>query len=96
VFLDESQGRQDLHLIDLARMFAPRRRRFRWKIKDLAQLKYSMPPAWVEKYWDRFLVDYLGAEAPSQQRRYDRTVGRKVAAMRRHDRRKAARRRKEP
>ena len=95
VFLDESHGRQDLYLIDLARMFAPRRRQFRWRVKDLAQLKYSMPPAWVENYWDAFLADYLGADAGSQRQRYDRAVNRKVAAIRGHDQRNAARRREE-
>ena len=39
VFLDESAGDVSLYLIDLARMFAPRWRKFRWRVKDLAQLK---------------------------------------------------------
>lgn len=81
VFMDERDGAMDLTLIDLARVFVPRRRRRRWRVKDLAQLKYSMPDRWVQQCWDEFFTGYLGgsgavAEASSMQRAIDRRVGR--------------------
>jgi len=85
IFLDQRDGRTDLYLIDLARMFSPRRR-FRWRVKDLAQLKYSMPPAWVERFWQTFAARYF-AGADSARRSYERAIGRKVSAMRRARRR---------
>ena len=59
IFLDETAAGPKLYLIDLARVFRPRWRTFRWRVKDLAQLKHSMPAAWVEPYWDGFLDAYL-------------------------------------
>jgi tRNA A-37 threonylcarbamoyl transferase component Bud32 len=59
VFAADAAGGLELSLIDLARVFAPRRRRFRWFVKDLASLKFSMPRSWVQPCWDRFLCDYL-------------------------------------
>jgi tRNA A-37 threonylcarbamoyl transferase component Bud32 len=55
VFADEHAGRLDLYLIDLARVFRPRWRRFRWRVKDLAQLHYSLPAEWKRKWWDALL-----------------------------------------
>ena len=64
VFLDRRDGRLDLYLIDLARMFAPRWRKRRWLIKDLAQLRFSMPPEWVKHHWQAFMCHYMeGAPA---------------------------------
>ena len=60
VFLDESAGEVTLRLLALARMFRPRLRRFRWRVKDLAQLKYSMPEPWVRQEWEAFLDAYFG------------------------------------
>ena len=92
VFLDDSAGRCELYLIDLARMFAPRWRRFRWFVKDLAQLKYSMPAAWVAEYWALFLAEYFPGVAPAVRRLFDRAVDRKVVSMRRRaERRRRAR-----
>jgi tRNA A-37 threonylcarbamoyl transferase component Bud32 len=85
VFLDDTPDGPRLRLIDLARCFAPRWRRFRWRVKDLGQLKYSMPPAWVEQYWGEFLTGYL---AGGGQARWERAIARKVAAMRRRHRRR--------
>jgi len=94
VFLADSGEGFELHLIDLARMFLPRRRRFRWRVKDLAQLRHSMPPQWVEAHWEAFLRAYLGDPGPRRLRRWRRAVERKVAYMRwrldRRARRKAA------
>jgi len=90
VFLDASGDEVSLYLIDLARMFAPLRRKFRWRVKDLAQLKYSMPPPWVEACWDGFLDAYL-ARCPGRRDRCDRAIDRKVTAMRLRARRHALR-----
>ena len=91
VFLQESPGGAKLHLIDLARAFAPRWRRFRWRVKDLAQLKYSMPADWADIYWDDVLDQYL-ARLGGRRRRLAAAVDRKVAAMRRRGRGRRKRR----
>ncbi|MHC4982882.1 MAG: lipopolysaccharide kinase InaA family protein [Planctomycetota bacterium] len=90
VFLDDSQGRMAVYLIDLARMFRPRWRRFRWRVKDLAQLKYSMPDSWTDRYWEVFLAAYLGSDADRNFARFARAVDRKVMWMRRRQGRKAS------
>jgi tRNA A-37 threonylcarbamoyl transferase component Bud32 len=87
IFLDAAAGGPGLYLIDLARAFAPRWRRFRWRVKDLAQLKYSMPSEWLEKHWEAFLGGYL-ADAREDTRRWAKAVDRKAADMlRRHRKR---------
>jgi len=88
VFLREAPGGPELYLIDLARAFRPRWRRFRWRVKDLAELKYSMPPAWVEDHWERFLTGYLGGAGDVGK--WSAAIDRKVARMRRRQRRKAS------
>ena len=88
VFLHDSPGGMSLQLIDLARMFAPRWRRFRWRVKDLAQLKYSMPDPWVQEYWDDFLGIYLDICGGGRDR-YFRAIDRKAASIRRRAERKA-------
>jgi len=83
VFLDERHGSTELYLIDLARVFAPRFRRMRWWIKDLAQVKYSMPQRrWVEGYWGLFLREYLGRDGDWAAQAVNRRIDRKVALMR--------------
>jgi len=81
VFLSESDEAFELCLIDLARMFRPRWRRLRWRVKDLAQLKYSMPAQWVASRWDAFLTAYLGEADAGAAGRYHRRIDRKVAEM---------------
>ncbi|MCJ7544588.1 MAG: lipopolysaccharide kinase InaA family protein [Phycisphaerae bacterium] len=81
VFLEERSNEIQLCLIDLARMFAPRWRVFRWRVKDLAQLKYSMPPPWVQEHWDAFLRRYLERTRWRQGDRYNRAVDRKACAI---------------
>jgi tRNA A-37 threonylcarbamoyl transferase component Bud32 len=93
VFLHESDDNVSLYLIDLARMFAPRRRTFRWRVKDLAQLKYSMPASWVQSHWDAFLAAYL-AGCPGREEQYSRAIDRKEASIRRRALRRARRRAK--
>lgn len=87
VFLHERGGGFSLYLIDLARMFAPRWRRFRWRVKDLAQLKYSMPAVWVDRHWEAFLVDYL--DGGEDIGRWITAVDSKAAAMRKRQQRKS-------
>lgn len=85
IFLDEAVDGPRLYLIDLARAFVPRWRRFRWRVKDMAQLKYSMPAEWVDKHWDAFLDGYL-TRAGRNRRRWARAIDRKVASMLRRQR----------
>jgi tRNA A-37 threonylcarbamoyl transferase component Bud32 len=91
VFLHEHDGQLSLYLIDLARAFVPKWRRFRWRVKDLAQLKYSMPWLWVEQNWEEFLRAYLGEHADVEFPRWDVAIERKVGWMQGRRRRRDAR-----
>ncbi|MFB3893777.1 MAG: lipopolysaccharide kinase InaA family protein [Phycisphaerae bacterium] len=94
IFLDDRGDDFDLYLIDLARMFRPRWRKFRWRVKDLAQLKFSMPREWVDGHWETFLGEYLakmGIDAGLEDR-YRRAIDSKAAWMLRRRQRTAARR----
>ena len=82
VFVEEAADGPRLYLIDVARVFLPRWRRFRWRAKDLAQLKYSMPSPWVAQYWGGFLGGYL-ARVGGDIGRWSDAIDRKVASMRR-------------
>lgn len=91
IFLDVSGEGPLLSLIDLARAFRPRCRRFRWRVKDLAALKYSMPPAWVDGWWPAFLEEYAVRCGPAvDPRQFRNAVERKASWMRRRHHRKAA------
>ncbi len=81
VFVDDRGGRGDLYLIDLARMFRPRWRRFRWRVKDLAELHYSLPGEWKARWWGEFLRLYLGGGDSLGLARWDRAVQRKSARI---------------
>jgi tRNA A-37 threonylcarbamoyl transferase component Bud32 len=85
IFLHDCEGNLRLYLIDLARAFRPQRRVFRWRVKDLAQLKYSMPWMWVKMQWKRFLEEYLGVFGEEDFARWDAAVEAKVRRMARHD-----------
>ncbi|MCD4825960.1 MAG: lipopolysaccharide kinase InaA family protein [Phycisphaerae bacterium] len=89
IFLHEHSGGFDLNLIDLARIFKPSLRKFRWRVKDLAQLKYSMPRLWVERCWERFLAGYLNTENRAALGCWERAISAKVRRMQRRDERKA-------
>ena len=90
IFLDATNDDVELYLIDLARVFAPVSwRRFRWRVKDLAELKYSMPSAWVERYWDDFLKMYLSDDKSFLK--WSKAIDKKVAWMLRRQRRKELR-----
>jgi heptose I phosphotransferase len=90
VFAHDRGQAADLYLIDLARVFRPRWRTFRWRVKDLAQLHYSMPAAWVEKYWPRFLEQYLTPDRSGDGDRWQRAIVRKSESIRRRQLRKTA------
>ncbi|HDZ20004.1 hypothetical protein LCGC14_0335230 [marine sediment metagenome] len=91
LFLDEGADGDELYLIDLARVFRPRWRRFRWRVKDLAQLKYSMPARWVDGSWERFLTRYLGPEQTDLRATFEAAVDRRLGWMqRRHERKRSA------
>ena len=85
VFLDEAAGPGALFLIDLARMFSPRWRKFRWRVKDLGQLYYSMPDDWVGEHWPEFLREYLGTSDDGTMRKWRRAVRRKADRIRRRE-----------
>ncbi len=89
VFLHEQPDGFELYLIDLARAFRPRWRRFRWRVKDLAQLKYSMPPQWIDRQWESFLRACLHAASEAEFARWSAAIGRKTARMQRRAKRKA-------
>jgi len=92
IFLYEHDGVIELNLIDLARVFRPVRRQFRWRVKDLAQLKYSMPPAWVSYHWDRFISEYLDMTGQNDRPGWDLAISSRIDRMhkrqQRHDKSK--------
>jgi tRNA A-37 threonylcarbamoyl transferase component Bud32 len=90
IFLHEGEQGAAVYLIDLARMFQPRRRLFRWRVKDVAQLKYSMPPQWADAQWNTFMDAYLGDETELRPQ-FDAAVDKKVAWMQARSQRQAAR-----
>ena len=87
IFLDQTPEGPQLYLIDLARLFSPRLRFCRWRVKDLAQLKFSMPAQWVQSYWPAFMDTYLAGASGAAC--YERAIDRKVAWMSNRARRKA-------
>jgi hypothetical protein len=70
-------------LIDVQRLFRPRFRRRRWRVKDLAALWSSMPPQLPPSVGLRFLALYLGRR-PRRWRRLARAVDRKARRIRGH------------
>ncbi len=90
IFMDTSSQRVELYMIDLARMFRPRWRRFRWLVKDLAALKFSMPGEWTDGYWDEFMNIYLGPEAAERADAFNRAIDKKVRWMNKRHAAKAA------
>ncbi len=78
LFVAEHATEYRLSLIDLQRAFRPRWRANRWRVKDLAQLNYSTPPAIVPRTLRiRFLLDYLGHDRLSTA---DRSLVRRILA----------------
>jgi tRNA A-37 threonylcarbamoyl transferase component Bud32 len=67
IFAHPTDGRIDLYLIDLARVFHPQWRRWRWRVKDLAALKYSLGRRWTTAHWATLVDVYettLGSPLP--------------------------------
>jgi heptose I phosphotransferase len=85
-------GRTQFTLIDLQRLFAPRWRLRRWRVKDLAQLNYSAPIRLVTRAdrW-RFLCTYLPAASRDERRWWMHDIVAKSRRIARHDRRRRAR-----
>jgi len=88
IFLDDRDGRMELYLIDLARVFRPRWRKFRWQVKDLAQIRYSMPEDWASHHWEEFLRMYLGEARHEELPRWRSAVAGKAGLIRRRDERR--------
>ncbi len=78
VFLHKGQ----VSLIDLARMFKPRWFNRRWRVKDLAQLHYSMGEYLSSEHWSRLVKDYASSSG-DEPRRLARSIERKSARIRR-------------
>lgn len=90
VFVQAGQGQPVFRLIDLARMFRPRFRVQRWRVKDLAALNYSTP-AGAATATDRlrFLKRYLAVKRLGPvERRLARRIARKTASIAGHDARR--------
>jgi hypothetical protein len=87
IFIEpDADGPPQLFLIDLQRVVAPRWRRWRWMVKDLAALNFSSAQAGVsgaERL--RWLRRYLGVRRlRAEDRRLVRAVAAKSARMARH------------
>ncbi|MCK5114862.1 MAG: hypothetical protein KAR11_08895 [Phycisphaerae bacterium] len=90
IFLHDHDGHVELYLIDLARVFRPRKwRMFRWRVKDLAQLKYSAPWLWVNQYWKYFMDGYLSHTENEHRQQWEKAIDQKVTAMQKRTARKA-------
>jgi len=88
IFLHSREGGLSFYLIDLARAFRPAFRMFRWRVKDLAQLKFSMPEKWVSKCWDDFIAGYLEVFDDPGITRWNSAIDARVSRMRRRMKRK--------
>jgi heptose I phosphotransferase len=89
VFLHERGGRFDLYVIDLARVFKPAWRLWRWRAKDLAQLRFSLPIGWVLDYWPAVLEAYTRTIGSAVPRRVHLAIERRVRRMKRRLARKS-------
>ncbi|MFQ5490181.1 MAG: lipopolysaccharide kinase InaA family protein [Phycisphaerae bacterium] len=90
VFVEWQDAEPSFRLIDLARMFRPRFRGRRWRVKDLAALNYSTPAS-VATPSDRlrFLKRYLAiGKLDPAGRRLARRIAVKTARIARHDARR--------
>ncbi|NQU75332.1 MAG: hypothetical protein HQ546_03325 [Planctomycetes bacterium] len=76
-----------LSLIDLARVFRPRWRKWRWWAKDLGQLKFSMDRAWVDRYWPILQSAYATGRGAKLPGLLALVIDRRVKAMRRRQER---------
>jgi len=90
VFVHEAGDAFELNLIDLARVFRPRWRHWRWAAKDLAQLKLQLPDAWDRQYWPTLWDAYGAARGATPPPGLPGTIDRRVRRMRARLARKAA------
>ncbi len=86
---DGKKGRMELYLMDLQRVFRPRWRRERWRIKDLASLNFSAPPGWFTATDRlRFYKQYRGiSRLEDRDRSPIRRIARKSQRIWTHTRR---------
>lgn len=79
-------GETELRLIDLQRVGLRRRRLRRWRVKDIAELEYSRPSEVTRTDCMRFARAYFGVgRLGPEEKRFVRSVMRKVEPIRRHD-----------
>jgi heptose I phosphotransferase len=92
IFIQDRGGSFELALVDLARMFQPRWRANRWRIKDLAQLNFSAPEEFVSRAMRmRFAKHYFGcARLTPAHKAMVRQILRRTERMRRRESRKQA------
>jgi hypothetical protein len=92
IFICKAEAEIKLTLIDLARVFRPRWRKERWRIKDLAQLNYSAPTKIISRSARiRFAHEYFGCKKLNQvQKNLLRKVIKKTESISRHDRKATA------
>lgn len=90
IFYNAAGDAFELHLIDLARVFRPRWRQWRWRAKDLAQLRFSLPAAWVMAHWPAMQEAYESRLGGALPERVELVIERRVRRMKRRATRKAA------
>lgn len=92
IFAQHLETDPTFHLIDLARVFRPRRLASRWRIKDLAQLYYSLPKRrWAKPYWPLFLRTYLPQAGFCKRAIWNGCITLKACTIQRHAKRKKRR-----
>jgi lipopolysaccharide heptosyltransferase II len=93
IFLSkDKEGYERLNLIDLQRVFKPVIRRYRWRVKDLAQLYYSAQAYFTNTDSIRFLRWYLDCrKLRDKDKTLARTVWYKAQRIARHDRKRKQR-----
>jgi len=93
IFLSkDNNGQERLNLIDLQRVFKPAIRRYRWRVKDLAQLYYSAREYFTNTDVLRFLHGYLDCrKLRTNDKQLARAVWRKAQRIARHDRKRRQR-----
>jgi hypothetical protein len=85
VFVEEHPSGFALSLLDLARVFQPRLRSARWRVKDLAQLHYSAPHRVSRAMRLRFIHHYLESKKLTPaQRQFVRHIQLKRNQIARH------------
>jgi len=88
IFISKTEGKIQLTLIDLARVFRPRWRPERWRIKDLAQLNYSARVKTFSRTARmRFAHEYFRcAKLSNVQKNLLRKIIKKTESISQHDR----------